>query len=144
MRAVFELIDRHDALETVSGRDEDGGVAGEGAGIAGHADHRADLGGRKLPGLRFGPGAGRVQDDRVEALQFERQQRTAEEVAHLRPHRPEARRAARGPVERGERSAVAVDRMHLARLRETQGEGAASGEKVGDAARTPAALDHQG
>ena len=144
MGTVFELIDRHDALEAIAALDQDRGIAGECAGVAGDAHHDGHLRGGKLPGLRFGAGARRVHHDGVETRQLRRQQRTAEQIARLRLHRPQARRAARGAIERGERGAVAVERMHLARLGETQRERTAAGEQVGDAPRRRAALQHEG
>ena len=85
-----------------------------------------------MPPPRRAAGSSTTASKRVE-LRCE--QRAAEEVARLRRDAAQARRSARGLVEGGKRAAVAVDGVDLGALGETQREGAAAGEEVGDPLR---------
>ena len=99
MGRVPELIDRRDRLEPVAAGREGRRVPGEGAGVAGDADHQRDPGGGELPGLGFGARPGRIEHHRVEGVQLDRQQRPAEQVAALDGDPSQARGRAGGPVE---------------------------------------------
>jgi hypothetical protein len=43
MRRVSELVDRGHNLESVAAVDQEAGIAGEGGGVAGYADHDRNL-----------------------------------------------------------------------------------------------------
>ena len=139
MRAVLELVDRRDPLEAVAAGDEDRGIAHEGAGIAGDADDERDLCCGELPCLCLRAGARGVEHERVEALELRCEERAPEQVARLRRDAAQARRRARGLVEGRQRARVALDGVDLGALGETQGEGPAAGEEVGDPLRPPQA-----
>ena len=67
MRRPDELVDGSDRFESISTSNQNCGIAGEGGGIAGDGDNGLDLATRDLPGLRFGPGARRIENDRIES-----------------------------------------------------------------------------
>src|SRR5215211_6479773 len=141
MRAVLELVHRRDPLDAVAAGDEDRGIAHEGPGIAGDADDDRDSCCGELPCLCLRPGARGIDHERVETLELRCEERAPEKVARLRRDAAQARRLARGLVEGGKRAAVAVDGLDLGALGETQREGAAAGEEVGDPLRPLARLD---
>ena len=143
MRAVPELVHRRDALEAVAAGGEDCGIAHEGPGIAGDADDDRDFCRGELLCLCLRPGARGIDHERVETLELRCEERAPEEVARLRRDAAQARRLARGLVKGGKRARVAVDGLDLGALGETQREGAAAGEEVGDPLRPVARLDDE-
>jgi hypothetical protein len=95
-----KLVDRLHPIEAISRLHEDRGITREGHGVAGHGGDARHLGLGERAGLRLGPRAGRVDDHGVEACQFRRQHRTAEQIAHLGRHRLQLLGMARALVER--------------------------------------------
>ena len=108
MRGVFELIHRRHGRQLVTAIDQDFGIAREGRGIAGHRDHQRHLALCQFARLRVRALARRIEDHGVEAFQFRRGERAAEEIALLHRDGFEARRTRR--LREGfERGRVGVD-----------------------------------
>lgn len=118
MRAVLELIEGHDAFGHVTRPDQDGRVAGESAGVAGYADDERDLRGGELASLRVSAGAGRIHDNRLEAVELWRKQRALEKVSRLGRNRTQARRAPGGALQGAKRVRIEVDCVHRGSRRE--------------------------
>jgi len=78
---IQELIDRGHSLETISAIDEDTRIAREGCRIARDRDHSRNRRRRERPRLRLGALPWRIEHDGIEALEFDRHEGAAEEVA---------------------------------------------------------------
>ena len=85
-------------------------------------------------GLRLGSGAGRVDDDSLDALEFVRFQRAAKEVADLDRDAAQTFGAPRGFVECCQHRGIAFDGMDFGTLGQGQRKGADPGEKLGELA----------
>lgn len=96
-----ELVDRRHLLQSEACVDQDAGIACEGHRVAGDANHDLGPGLGDLGRLIGGPGAGRVEDDGVAALQVERRQRAAEQVAGLGRDWSKARGGGDSSLQRG-------------------------------------------
>ena len=95
-------------------------------------DHERTAGPGDLFRLILRAGAGRIEDEAVEGVELLEGERAAEQVAALGSDALQAGRLTEAAVERGNRSGVALHRMDLGFLRQTQGETAAAGEEVRD------------
>ncbi len=100
------------------------------AGIAGDGDDGRDGGLRQRLGGRPRAGAGRVEDDGIEGLQLHGRHRIAAKIAAVDRHRA----VLRGGAQRGDHLIVAFHRQYGRDRGEREGERAASGIEIGDAA----------
>ena len=126
------------------GADERRRIAGIRSDVAGDHDHDRHLACRELPHLGVGARSGRIEHDGVVAIEFEGEQRTAEQIALLVRDLAQVWGLACGAVKRRKRRGIGFDRVDIGPLGQPQGERAAPREQIGDAAGAPAARDDAG
>ena len=142
MRGVFELIHRRHGRQLVTAIDQDFGIAREGRGIAGHRDHQRHLALCQFARLRVRALARRIENHGVEALQFRRGERAAEEIALLHRDGFETRRM-RGLSKRLERGRVGIDGGDFRFFRKPQRERADAAEEIGNVFGFPGVIGDQ-
>ena len=143
MCGIQELIDRGHSLETISAVDEDTRIAREGCRIARDRDHGRDRRRRERPRLRLGALPWRIEHDGIEALEFDRHERSPKEVAPQRLDRLEALRPGRGALQGSDCGRVVVGRGDAGAFGEPQREWSDAAEQVGHRSRPGAVRLHQ-
>ncbi len=102
------------------------------------------MGGGEALALRLGPGAGRIDHHRVDALEFVGLKRAAEQVARGGGELLQPLGLTCGAVEGGDHGGVGLVGRHLGLFGEWQTERAEAGEQIGDVARRAQSLAHGG
>src|SRR5262249_30845003 len=134
VRGKQELVDRRDLHDAITRRDKNAGIACEGRGITRYCDDSRRSGSGKLARLRLGALPRRIEYHGIEAFEFTRRQRAAQQVALLRRHRLEPRSCRRAP-QGCDCVGIAVDRGDAGALGQTKCEWPDAAEQVSDCAR---------
>ena len=129
-----ELVDHLHPVQPIARLRQDFGIAGKGGRVARHSGNDGYFRLGQGVALRLGPGAGRVDDDSVIALELVRFQRAAVQVADVIGHALDAFGHAKAFVQRGQHGNIPLNRVNFGVLGQRQAESADTREQVDDTA----------